>query len=369
MTPAPEASGPLAGVRVIEFTGIGPGPHAAMMLSDLGADVLRIDRVGGGGLPNPVVDRGRAVVEVDIRTDEGRAYCLDAAAHADVLIEGFRPGVMERLGLGPDAMFARNGRLIYGRMTGWGQTGPFAQMAGHDINYIALSGALAAIGKPGEPATPPLNLVGDFGGGSLFLVVGVLSALLERERSGKGQVVDAAIVDGTASLMTMFAGGMATGRFSLEREHNVLGGAAPFYRCYICKDGREISVGSLEPRFFAILIETLGVDFPLDRQYREESWPALAAALAERFASEDRDHWAALFEGTDACVAPVLELAEAAAHPHTKARAGYLSEEPLAMAPAPRFSRTPGQAREAMDASEMLARWRRGRVDRLARAS
>ena len=238
-------SGPLCGLRVLEFAGIGPGPHCAMLLADMGAEVLRIEREGGNGWPNPVVDRGRKTLTLDIRSVAGRERCLALAAGADVLIEGFRPGVMERLGLGPDELMARNPRLIYGRMTGWGQSGPLAKAAGHDINYIALTGALAAIRGDSGPAIPPLNLVGDFGGGSLYLAVGILAALWERERSGQGQVIDAAIVDGVSSLMTFFAGLLPSGRIDLQRERNPLGGAAPNYRCYRCADGREIAIGPL----------------------------------------------------------------------------------------------------------------------------
>jgi alpha-methylacyl-CoA racemase len=358
VTSAHAVQGPLAGLRVIEFVSIGPGPHCAMMLSDMGADVLRIGREGGNGWPNPIADRGRATRVIDIRSDEGRAYCIEAAAYADVIVEGFRPGVMERLGLGPDVMFARNERLIYGRMTGWGQDGPLAQTAGHDINYIAITGALAAMGKPGEPAAVPLNLVGDFGGGSMLLTVGILAALWERERSGKGQVVDAAIVDGVTSLMTMFAGLIPGGQFSMARDRNILGGAAPFYRAYLCKDGQEMSVGSLEPKFFAELIEKLGLDFPLEDQNDPERWSALENALATAFASEPQSHWIKLFENSDACVAPVVELEAVPEHPHLKARGSFVEHAGLLQAaPAPRFSRSPGQIRPAMDAEVMLANW------------
>ncbi len=358
--PAPSGKGPLAGIRVVEFAGIGPGPHCAMMLADMGADVLRIDREGGNGWPNPVVDRGRAVIEVDIRSDAGRAFCLDALDHADVLLEGFRPGVMERLGLGPDLLLARNPRLIYGRMTGWGQTGPLAEAAGHDINYIALTGALAAMGKPGEPAAVPLNLVGDFGGGSMLLLAGILASLYERERSGAGQVIDAAIVDGTAALMTMFAGLIPSGAISLDRRDNLLGGAAPFYRCYLCKDGKEVSVGPLEPKFFAEMVERLGLEDWTDAQYDRARWAELALQLQACFAQQPRDHWAALFADSDACVFPVLELEEAPAHPHMAARGIYIERDGLRhAAPAPRFSRTPSQLPVDQTVDALLARWKR----------
>jgi alpha-methylacyl-CoA racemase len=351
------ASGPLAGLRVVEFASIGPGPHCAMLFADMGAEVLRIERAGGNGWPNPIVDRGRATLSLDIRTDDGRATAIEAVAHADILIEGLRPGVMERLGLGPDEILKRNPRLIYGRMTGWGQEGPLARIAGHDITYIALTGALAAIGKPGEPAAPPLNLVGDFGGGSMFLAFGILSALYERERSGLGQVVDAAIIDGVNSMMTMFAGLLPTQRISLERDQNLLGGAAPFYRTYICQDGKEIAVGALEPQFFAIVREKLKApDFVTQNR---EDWDKSRAWFAKTFASKPRDHWAALFEGTDGCVGPVLTMDEIAAHPHHAARGSFVEGDPApAAAPAPRFSRTPGAVQDNRDGAALLAAWR-----------
>lgn len=353
-----KASGPLAGLRVVEFVSIGPGPHCAMLLSDMGADVLRIDREGGNGWPNPIVDRGRATKAIDIRSEEGRLYCLEAASKADVIIEGFRPGVMERLGLGPDAMFALNDRLIYGRMTGWGQDGPLAHSAGHDINYIALTGVLAAIGKPGEPAAIPLNLIGDFGGGSMFLAFGIVAALWERERSGKGQVVDAAIVDGVSSLMTMFAGLVPSGRISIDRAENILGGAAPFYRSYLCKDGKEIAVGPLEPKFFGELLTLLGLECHMDDQHERERWDSLAAAFQQVFLTQDQSHWARLFHGTDACVAPVLSIEDAPFHPHLRAREAFMMRDGLMhAAPAPRFSRTPGAIQDATEAEDMLIHW------------
>jgi alpha-methylacyl-CoA racemase len=353
------AQGPLAGLRVVEFVSIGPGPHCAMLLADLGADVLRIDREGGNGWLNPIVDRGRASVTLDIRSEQGRAFCLDATRHADVLIEGFRPGVMERLGLGPDELLAGNPRLIYGRMTGWGQTGPLAPTAGHDIDYIALTGALAAMGKSGEPAAVPLNLVGDFGGGSMLLATGILAALWERERSGKGQVVDAAIVDGVSSLMTMFAGLLHTGRISLDRDKNILGGAAPFYRCYRCADGRELAVGCLEQKFFGTLLGKLGLSQYASCRDRSETWSGLREVLEQTFASRDRAHWIELFAGSDACVAPVLDLEEAMEHPHLTARRTYVEHAGLRQAaPAPRFSRTPGAIRASSEAGAMLEEWR-----------
>ena len=354
------AAGPLVGLRVVEFAGIGPGPYATMLLADLGAEVLRIDRPGGAGPANPVVDRGRALLTLDLRSDDDRGRATDAVATADVLIEGFRPGVMERLGLGPDAVRAINPRLVYGRMTGWGQTGPLATAAGHDINYLALTGALAAIGRPGEPATPPLNLVGDFGGGSMLLVLGILAALVERERSGLGQVIDAAIVDGASSLMAMFAGFTATGRMSVERDANFLAGSAPFYRCYLCADGREIAVGAIEARFYEQLLAA--IEAPRDllaRQHDRRCWAEDGRVLAALFARRPAADWAALLEGGDCCAAAVVTLAEAPAHPHLAARGTFVEHDGLIqVAPVPRFSRTPGAIQGDGDAAAMLARWR-----------
>lgn len=350
---------PLSGLRVVEFCGIGPGPHCAMLLSDLGAEVLRIDRPGGNGWTNRIVDRGRATLEVDIRNEEGRDKAISACEKADVLIEGFRPGVMERLGLGPDELLARNPRLVYGRMTGWGQDGPLAKSAGHDINYISLGGALAAMGKPGEPAAIPLNLVGDFGGGSMFLVMGLLAALYERERSGQGQVVDAAIVDGVNSLMTMFTGLVASGQNSVDREKNLLGGAAHFYRCYLCSDGREISVGAIEPHFYEELMTRIDAPDALrSGQYDQASWPEKSAMLAALFAKRPSTEWAELLENSDACAVRVLTVDEAPDHPHMKARNAFVTHEGLLQsAPAPRFSRTPPAIQPTRQGEDMLAEW------------
>jgi alpha-methylacyl-CoA racemase len=329
-------SGPFAGVRVLEFAGIGPAPFCAMLLADLGADVVRIERAGDPVETDAVTSRGKTSLALDLKSDDALALALAAVERADVLIEGFRPGVMERLGLGPDVVLDRNPRLVYGRMTGWGQTGPLAQSAGHDLTYIALTGALAAFGPADAPPPPPLNLVGDFGGGALYLALGIASALYERERSGRGQVIDAAVVDGTASLMALFSGMTANRRLSLDREKSLLGGAAPNYRCYACADGRYVAVAPLEPKFFAILRERLGVGA------REETdWDAESATLAAVFKQKPRDEWAALLEGTDACVAPVLTLGEAPAHPHMRARGVYADVAGVIQpAPAPRFSRT-----------------------------
>lgn len=346
MEKIPDRQGPLVGIRVLEFVGIGPAPHCAMLLADLGADVVRIDRPGGNGWPNPIQDRGRQILNLDIRTDEGRTRCLDLAAKADVIIEGFRPGVMERLGLGPEAMQSLNPGLVYGRITGWGQTGPLAQSAGHDINYIALAGALASMGTSGPPI-PPLNLVGDYGGGSMLLAFGILAALLERQHSGKGQVIDAAIVDGVSSLMSLFTGLLSNKTISMDRDKNLIGGAAPFYRCYTCSDGRYIAIGAIEPKFFAELVEKLGMDGALlAQQYDLANWDAIEAAFTKLFATKSQAEWCEVLQAGDACFAPVLPLVDVPAHPHMKARGSYVElNGQLQSAPVPRFSRTPGAAR------------------------
>lgn len=351
--------GPLSGVRVLEFAGIGPGPHAAMLLANLGAEVLRIERPGGNGYSNPIVDYGLSTLTLDIRTEQGQTRCLELAERVDVVIEGNRPGVMERLGLGPTALLQRNPRLIYGRMTGWGQTGPLANSAGHDINYIALTGALAAIGRNGEPAQPPLNLVGDFGGGSLFLAFGIAAALFEREKSGQGQVIDAAIVDGVASLMSFFSGLAPSGAVSLARDQNLLGGAAPFYRCYRCADGLEISVGAIEPKFYAELLQKIDAADSFKAEQRvTRTWPARSEQLAALFASKTRAQWCELLEGSDACFAPVLTLQESFDHAHMKARAVYQQHDGYQHpAAAPRFSRTPGAVVSAPAGEELIRRW------------
>jgi alpha-methylacyl-CoA racemase len=351
-------SGPLDGVRILEFAGLGPAPFCAMLLADLGADIVRIDRADDPAALNEVTRRGRTSLVLDLKSPPAIALALAAIERADALIEGFRPGVMERLGLGPDEALRLNPRLVYGRMTGWGQSGPLAHTAGHDLTYIALTGALAAMGPPDAPPAPPLNLVGDFGGGALYLALGIAAALYERERSGRGQVIDAAIVDGTASLMAFFSGSTASGHVTLERGHNLLGGAAPNYRCYECADGRYVAVGPLEPKFFAILLQRLGIEALPDAD-----WTASGRALAAVFKQRTRDEWAALLEGTDACVAPVLALGEAPAHPHLRARGVYLDLDGIVQpAPAPRFSRTPGAVQRAAPqrgegGREALQRW------------
>ncbi len=341
-----QASGPLAGVRVMEFAGLGPAPFAGMLLADLGADILRMDRHGGPetfAVKNSPLDRGRRSIVLDLKDAASVATCFAIAEKADVLIEGFRPGVMERLGLGPDLVCARNPRLIYGRMTGWGQDGPLAKTAGHDISYLALTGALHAMGPAGKPPVPPLQLIGDMGGGGAFLVIGILAALLERERSGKGQVIDAAIVDGTAAQLALILGLRNGGLWSHPRGDNFLDGGAPFYRCYTCADEKFVAVGAIEPKFFAALIGGLELDVETfaARQYDRSDWPRQHAAFASAFMAKSRDAWAAVFDGTDACVAPVLDFDEAARHPHNIARQTLVtSAGSLAPAPAPRFSRT-----------------------------
>lgn len=357
-------SGPLKGVRVVEMAGLGPGPFCAMLLADMGADLLRIDRPGQGPHPSDVVWRGRRSLELDLKNPRDVERCLAAIEHADVLIEGFRPGVMEKLGLGPDVATARNPRLIYGRMTGWGQDGPLAQSAGHDINYIALTGALAAIGPAqGNPA-PPLNLVGDFGGGALYLAFGIAAALFERASSGQGQVIDAAIVDGTASLMSFFQGITAMGMTSMNRATSLLGGQCPFYGCYECADGKHVAVGPLEDQFFAVLIDILELDAAaFKRRHDPSTWAAGRALIAAAFARRNREEWCALFEGTDACFAPVLELEEAHKHSHMAARGIYTEQGGVIQAgPAPRFSRTPGRIGNAPCAAgvggpDLLQEW------------
>jgi alpha-methylacyl-CoA racemase len=343
--PGMTTSGPLRGIRVIELAGMGPVPHAGMVLADLGADVLRVDRPGAhGGAPPGPVDRGRSSVALDLSLADGLDAALRLVDAADVLLEGYRPGVMERLGLGPDVCLARNARLVYGRMTGWGQDGPLAPRAGHDIDYLAMTGALAAIGpRDGDPL-PPLNLVGDYGGGSMLLLVGVLAGLVERSVSGQGQVVDAAMVDGVSSLLALTYGLYGAGLWELRRGMNLLDGGSPYYTTYMCADGRHVAVGAIEERFWHELLRVLELDpAELPRRNDPDRWDELRMALEEVFAERTRDEWAAIFEGTDACVTPVLTLAEAAAHPQVGGR-GAVTTASGSPAPgvAPRFSRTPG---------------------------
>lgn len=328
----------------MEFAGIGPGPFAGMLLSDMGADVVRIDRPGTGGCdPRDFASRGRRLVRLDLKSTDGRDQALALLEHADALIEGFRPGVMERLGLGPDAVMARNPRLVYGRMTGWGQSGPLAHAAGHDINYVSLSGALAAIGSRDGGPLPPLNLVGDYGGGALYLVVGMLAALYEARDSGRGQVIDAAMCDGAASLMTQFFSLAAMGRWNEHRESNLLDGGAHFYRVYQCADARYLAIGAIEPQFYARLRELVGLSDPeFDHQSDPAHWPALRNKLAAIIRTRTRDEWCRLLEGSDACVAPVLSMSEVPKHPHLAARGTFIGSGRFVQpAPAPRFSRTP----------------------------
>ena len=337
----------LKGIRVVEMGAIGPGPFCAMMLSDMGAEVIRIDRLAhkGSGDRRHVLNRGRRSLAIDLKLPQGVEALLRVIDGADALIEGFRPGVMERLGLGPDICLERNPRLVYGRMTGWGQDGPLAQAAGHDINYISLAGALGAMGYADRPPAPPLNLVGDFGGGAMYLLTGILAALVERGTSGKGQVIDAAMTDGTASLLSPFYGLMAMGLWTTERFANRLDGGAYFYGSYECADGKYISIGSLEPQFYALLRDQCGLDDTLfDEQYDQDNWPDKRRRMEQLFKSKTRQEWCDLMEGSDVCFAPVLDLAEAPQHPHNRARETFVQHEGVTQpAPAPRFSRTPGR--------------------------
>jgi alpha-methylacyl-CoA racemase len=343
--------GPLAGIRVLELEAIGPGPFAGMLLADMGADVLLVDRPAATDLGlkrerwNDVMMRGRRSVTLDLKSPQGVEAALELIARADALIEGFRPGVTERLGLGPEVALAKNPRLVYGRMTGWGQDGPLAARAGHDINYIALAGVLHAFGRKGEAPVPPLNLVGDFGGGGMLLGFGIACALLEAQRSGKGQVVDAAMVEGASQLAAMFSGMLAAGRWSEARGENTLDTGAPWYNTYETKDGKYVSIGSIEARFYEELLEKLNLkNEPLPPQHDRAGWPALHKRFAAAFKSKTRDEWSAVFEGSDACFAPVLTFSEARRHPHNVARASFVEVGGVTQpAPAPRFSRTPAE--------------------------
>ncbi|WP_119678811.1 CaiB/BaiF CoA transferase family protein [Indioceanicola profundi] len=362
---AAERTGSLTGLRVLEFAAIGPVPYAAMLLADFGADVVRVDRPDAKlSHPFGAFDRGRRSIALDLKSPGDMETALRLMDRADMVVEGFRPGVMERLGLGPEVALARNPRLVYGRMTGWGQSGPLADKAGHDINYLALTGALAAIGpKDGKPV-PPLNLVADFGGGSMFLIFGLLAAHIEAQRSGKGQVVDAAMVDGASSLMSLFHWMGRAGAWTPRRGENLLDGGAPFYTTYECADGRHVALGALEPEFWAEFRRLAGLSDPLFDRYMDRSnWAEIGQRLTDLFRTRTRDEWAALMQGSDACLTPVLTLEEAASHPHMQAR-GTLDEAAgmTQPAPAPRLSRTPGgiasgPAKPGAHTDEVLKDW------------
>ncbi|WP_245927527.1 CaiB/BaiF CoA transferase family protein [Nocardioides silvaticus] len=342
-----QGTGPLRGIKVVEIAGIGPGPHACTILADLGADVIRVERPGGqmfSGGSHDVLTRGRPSVALNLKDPAAAEVVLDLVADADVLVEGMRPGVAERLGIGPEECRARNPRLVYGRMTGWGQDGPWSQAAGHDMNYIAITGTLHGLGQVKDKPQFPANLVGDFGGGSTYLVIGILAALLEAKVSGEGQVVDAAIVDGTAHLNAMLAGFLGGGTFKEERVSNLLDGGAPFYDIYETADGEHMSVGALEPQFFATFVELLGVKDEVPGQFELDRYDEMRALFAARFKERTRDEWSAVFDGTDACVAPILRFSEAVDHPHMKARQILVEKEGIVQPqPAPRFSRTPAE--------------------------
>ncbi|HET7357897.1 MAG TPA: CaiB/BaiF CoA-transferase family protein [Nocardioidaceae bacterium] len=373
-----QGTGPLRGVRVVEIAGIGPGPHGATILADLGADVVRLERPGGtmvaGTGAVDLLTRGRPSVALDLKAPGATEVVLDLVGSADVLIEGMRPGTAERLGIGPEQCLARNPALVYARMTGWGQDGPLASAAGHDLNYIALAGALHGMGQSAERPHFPANLVGDFGGGSTYLVIGILAALLEAQKSGLGQVVDAAIVDGTAHLSTMYAGMLAGGAAQERRASSLVDGGAPFYDVYETADGKHMSVGALEPQFYVALVDGLGLADSLPDRYDLASWPELRAAFTARFKEKTQAEWTEVFEGTDACCAPVLPLTEAARHPHLAARGTYVERGGvLQPAPAPRFSRTEaslgaGPTSPGAQSREALAAWGIRDVDALLEA-
>ena len=358
--------GPLTGIRVVEMAGIGPGPFTAMMLSDLGAEVIRVDRLShkGTGHRANVLNRGRKSIAVDLKNPRGVETTLRLIEQADVVLEGFRPGVMERLGLGPEECQSVNPRLIFGRMTGWGQTGPLSQAAGHDINYISIAGALGAMGYADRPPAPPLNLVGDFGGGAMYLLTGILAALVERATSGQGQIIDAAMTDGTASLLSPFFGLMAMNMWTTDRFSNRLDGGAFYYGSYECSDGKYISIGSLEPQFYALLLEKAEITDPeFQEQLDEAAWPAKREKLNQLFKTRTRQQWCDIMEGTDVCFAPVLDLKEAPTHPHNIDRKTFVELEGVVQpAPAPRFSRTQGEiqgpaAMAGEHTREVLSAW------------
>jgi alpha-methylacyl-CoA racemase len=360
--------GPLSGIRVLEFEAIGPGPFAGMLLADMGADVLLVDRPGASDLGlkrerwMDVMLRGRRSVTLDLKAKDAAGAALELASRADALIEGFRPGVMERLGLGPDACLKRNPKLVYGRMTGWGQDGPLAPRAGHDINYIALAGVLHAFGRKGDAPVPPLNLVGDFGGGGMLLGFGIACALLHAQKTGQGQVVDAAMVEGASLLAAMFAGLLAAGRWSEERGVNILDTGAPWYGTYETRDGKHVAIGAIEAKFYEDLVARLGLaDLP--PQNERARWPEMRAVFERAFRTKTRDEWCAVFEGSDACFAPVLSFSEARRHPHNVARGSFVTQAKVEQpAPAPRFSATPAAVRRdpperGAGGSEALADW------------
>jgi len=358
--------GPLTGIRVVEMAGIGPGPFTAMMLSDLGAEVIRVDRLShkGTGHRANVLNRGRKSIAVDLKNPRGVETTLRLIEQADVVLEGFRPGVMERLGLGPEECLSVNPRLIFGRMTGWGQTGPLSQAAGHDINYISIAGALGAMGYADRPPAPPLNLVGDFGGGAMYLLTGILAALVERATSGQGQIIDAAMTDGTASLLSPFFGLMAMNMWTTDRFSNRLDGGAFYYGSYECSDGKYISIGSLEPQFYALLLEKAEITDPeFQEQLDEAAWPAKREKLNQLFKTRTRQQWCDIMEGTDVCFAPVLDLKEAPTHPHNIDRKTFVELDGVVQpAPAPRFSRTQGEiqgpaAMAGEHTREVLSAW------------
>lgn len=372
MTPPVDGpgAGPLAGVRIVELAGLGPAPFAAMALADLGADVVRIERIGKGGDGATgrfdVLNRNRDCIEVDLKDPAGLETVLDLVEVADGFIEGFRPGVCERLGLGPEVLLERNTGLVYGRMTGWGQDGPLAHSAGHDITYAATAGAIGHIGRHGQPPTPPLNLVADFGGGGMLLAMGMLAALVESRSSGRGQVVDAAMVDGVAMLMGAMIGAHASGFWSDERGTNLLDSGAPYYDCYRCADGEYVAVGAIEPQFYEALLAGLGLDpDDLPAQNDQGRWPELRERIADAIAAETRSHWTEVFEGTDACVAPVLSMGELPDHHHLAARGTIVDVDGAPQpAPAPRFSRTPAPtprvATAPVDVDAIRERWNPG---------
>jgi len=344
-------SGPLKGITLLEFAGIGPGPFCGMILADLGAEIIRVDRSSRHGHGNTIdfQHRSKASISADLKNPKTINEIKKLLVNVNGLIEGFRPGVMERLGLGPDQCLSINPNIVYGRMTGWGQEGPWAKTAGHDINYIALTGALEAMGRKGETPPPPLNLVGDYGGGGMFLALGMVSALLNISNGGKGQIVDAAMVDGASVLMSMFYAFKASGFWKEERESNMLDGAAHFYDTYECLDKKFLSIGSIEPQFYSILLEKLEITEPqFQDQLKQDQWPELKFIMQEKIKTKTRDEWAEIFDGSDACVAPILNLSEAPEHHHMKARKSFLEIDGVIQpAPAPRFSETPGEIKHS----------------------